>query len=136
MDQNDSFVRRKRHLRNLVVMALADGQLGQREVDIVAQRCVDLGLSDLELKEAIRFGLGDDAALELPATGADREDLMKDLIRVMAADGRVDEGEKRLFALAAAYMNLTTGQIDRLIAEVTRDRNAGVDDDDEARRIV
>lgn len=121
MDQNESFIRRKRHLRNLVVMALADGQLGQREVDIVAQRCVDLGLSEVELNDAIQFGLGDDAALELPGTRDDREALMKDLIRVMAADGHIDEGEKRLFALAAAHMELSGLQIERLITETQAD---------------
>ena len=31
--------KRRRHLRNLLVMALADGSLGEREVNLVADRC-------------------------------------------------------------------------------------------------
>jgi hypothetical protein len=40
---------------------------------------------------------------------------------MMAADGHLDESEKRLFALAAAKMQLTTADVERLIDE-TLDR--------------
>ena len=107
------------HLRNLIVMAFADGSLGQREVHLVADRCVELGLSESDLQSAIRFALQDDASLQLPTDPAQRETLMKDLIRVMAADGHLQETEKRLFALAAARMNLTGEKLESLISEVT-----------------
>ncbi len=122
---DESFIRRKRHLQNLVVMALADGQLGEREVNVVADRCIELGLSEVELHEAIRYSLSDDAALELPEDPDEREALMKDLIRVMAADGDLQESEKRLFALAAARMNLTPDDLDRLLASMPPISDAG-----------
>lgn len=106
---------RIRRLRNLVVMAMADGSIGEREVELMADRCQELGLGESELNHAIRFGLGDDAALELPASTADRNALMVDLIRMMAADGVLEEGEKRLFALAAAKMEMSTEQLNRLL---------------------
>ena len=108
----------QRRLRNLVVMALADGSIGEREVDLVAERCYELGLGEADLQKAIEFGLGDEAKLELPETRADREELMRDLIRMMAADGRLDEGEKRLFALAAVKMGLAPEDLDDLISSV------------------
>lgn len=114
---DDSFVLRRRHLRNLVVMAFADGQLGQREVDLFADRCSELDLGEKELTEAISFGLSDDAALELPVDSNDCNETMRDLVRMMAADGVVDEGEKRLFALAAARMNMSVEDIDQLIRD-------------------
>jgi uncharacterized tellurite resistance protein B-like protein len=107
----------QRLLRNLVVMAMADGSIGEREVNLVADRCDELGLSATDLQEAIEFGLSDDAALELPSEKGAREELMQELIRMMAADGRLDEGEKRLFALAAVKMDLSSEDLDRLIAE-------------------
>jgi len=107
----------QRLLRNLVVMAMADGSIGEREVNLVADRCDELGLSATDLQEAIEFGLSDDAALELPAEQDGREALMKELIAMMAADGRLDEGEKRLFALAAVKMDLSTADLDRLIED-------------------
>ncbi|QDT11810.1 Tellurite resistance protein TerB [Planctomycetes bacterium K23_9] len=105
----------QRLLRNLVVMAMADGSIGEREVNMVADRCDELGLSATDLQEAIEYGLSDDAALELPSEKAGREELMQELIRMMAADGRLDEGEKRLFALAAVKMDLSSADLDRLI---------------------
>ena len=98
-------------------MALADGSLGEREVNLVADRCAQLGLDEYDLQKAVEFGLGDDAALELPTDQADCEALLQDLIRMMAADGHLDEGEKRLFALAAAKMSIGPQDVERLIDE-------------------
>lgn len=111
------FSKRMRELRNLVVMAMADGSIGEREVAFVAERCHELGFGETELNHAIRYGLGDDAALELPTDSAERNELMVDLIRMMAADGVLEESEKRLFALAAAKMNLSSEQLNKLIDE-------------------
>lgn len=116
LDMNESsYTGRKRHLRNLIVMAFADGQLGEREVNLAADRCVELGLTDRELFDAMKYGLSDEAALELPPDASERESLMQDLIRMMAADGQLIESEKRLFALAAARMGLGIDDVDRLI---------------------
>ena len=110
--------KQRKRLRNLVVMALADGSLGEREVNLVADRCAELGLNEYDLQKAMEFGLRDDAALEIPADGSERESLMRDLICMMAADGKLEEGEKRLFALAAAKMSMSAADVERLIDEV------------------
>ncbi|MGB7344087.1 MAG: TerB family tellurite resistance protein [Pirellulaceae bacterium] len=112
---DQKLTKQQRLLRNLVVMAMADGSIGEREVNLVADRCAELELSATDLQEAIEYGLSDNAALELPADKSGREALMRELIRMMAADGRLDEGEKRLFALAAVKMDLSTADLDRLI---------------------
>lgn len=113
----DKLNKRRRQLRNLVVMALADGSLGEREVNLVADRCSDLGLDEYDLQKAIEHGLGDEAALELPTAEPERSELMRDLIHMMAADGRLEEGEKRLFALAAAKMSMSSADVEQLIDE-------------------
>lgn len=113
----EELTKRRQQLRNLVVMAFADGSLGEREVNLVADRCAELGLDEYDLRKAIEFGLGDDAVLELPSDPTAREDLMRDLIRMMAADGRLEESEKRLFALAAAKMYMTAAEVEKLIDE-------------------
>ena len=98
-------------------MAFADGSLGEREANLVADRCVELGLDDYDLSLAIKSGLSDGAMLEVPSGQSEREALLRDLIRIMAADGRLDEGEKRLFALAAAKMSISAADVERLIDE-------------------
>lgn len=109
--------RRRRQLRNLVVMALVDGSIGEREVNLVADRCAELGLDERDLQRAVEYGLQDEAALELPTVRSEQDDVMRDLIRMMAADGHLDENEKRLFALAAARMSLSATDVQRLIDE-------------------
>ena len=117
---SEKLTKHRRHLRNLVLMAFADGSLGEREVNLVADRCVELGLDDYDLSRAIKSGLSDGAMLEVPDEPSERETLLRDLIRIMAADGRLDEGEKRLFALAAARMSISTLDVERLIDETLK----------------
>lgn len=96
-------------------MAMADGSIGEREVDLMAERCHELGLDEGALQHAIRYGLGDEAALELPSDPEERDALMIDLVRMMAADGKLEENEKRLFALAAARMGISGEQLSGLL---------------------
>lgn len=110
---------KSRLLRNMVVMALADGSFSQREVNLLADRCLELGLGQPELEAALSYGLSDDAALELPDTPEQQHALLGDLIRMMAADGVLEESEKRLFALAAAKMGVPTEKLNEIIAAVT-----------------
>ena len=114
---SEILAKRRQHLRNLVLMAFVDGSLGEREVNLVADRCVELGLDDYDLAHAIKSGLSEAATLEVPSDVSERESLMRDLIRMMAADGRLDESEKRLFALAAAKMSISAADVERLIDE-------------------
>ncbi|KLU03382.1 hypothetical protein RISK_004694 [Rhodopirellula islandica] len=109
---------RKQHLHNLVVMAFADGSLSHREVHLVATRCEELGLHESELEAALAFGISDSAKLQLPTEPEVCESTLKDLIRMMAADGQFVEAEKRLFALAAAKMGLTGQRLQTLIQSV------------------
>lgn len=111
------FTKRQRQLCNLVVMALADGSLGEREVRLVADRCEQLGLQEDDLKRAVEYGLRDDAALDIPVGLQERESLMRDLILMMGADSYLDESEKRLFALAAVRMKMSMNDVERLIRE-------------------
>ncbi len=96
-------------------MALADGSLGVDELALLVERCAELGLDEVELRGAIQFALSDSASLCLPSDPGDQEALLVDLLRMMAADGQLNETEKRLFALAAAKMNYGAEQINQLI---------------------
>jgi uncharacterized tellurite resistance protein B-like protein len=102
-------------LKNLVIMASADGSLTEREIALLVDRCAELGMGELELEKAVSFALSDEAALKLPTQHADKIAMLSDLMRVMAADGQLSEVEKRLFALAAAKMNIDRDEIDKLI---------------------
>ncbi len=102
-------------LKNLVIMASADGALSEREIAFLVDRCSALGLDEADLEKSIDFALSDQASIKLPSTKKDQIDMLSDLIRMMAADGNLSEIEKRLFALASARMGVDKKEIDGLI---------------------
>ena len=102
-------------LKNLVIMAAADGRLSQSEIALLIDRCAELGLSESDLESAIDYALSEKPSLKLPTTKEEKEDLLTDLLRVMAADGQLREVEKRLFAVAAAKMAVSQADIEALI---------------------
>lgn len=111
------------HLKNLVIMAAADGSLGEQEIALLIDRCSALGLEEGDLETAIAFALSGEAKLKFPVDRAEQNRMLADLIQMMAADGRLQEVEKRLFALAAAKMGIEKVELDALI-----DKLVGRDD--------
>ncbi len=102
-------------LKNLVIMAAADGALTEREIALLVDRCTELGLGELDLEKAVGFALSEGAALKLPTIHAEKIEMLSDLMRIMAADGTLSEMEKRLFAIAAAKMHIDRDEIEELI---------------------
>jgi len=102
-------------LKNLVIMAAADGRLSQAEIALLIDRCAELGLKESDLESAIDYALSEKPALKLPTTKEEKEELLSDLLRTMAADGQLREVEKRLFAVAAAKMAVSAADIEALI---------------------
>jgi len=102
-------------LKNLVIMASADGSLAEREIALLVDRCKQLGLGEKDMEEAIAFALSSEAAMKLPTDHAEQIAMLSDLIRVMAADGSLSDAEKRLFSLAAAKMEIDRDEIEELI---------------------
>ena len=113
MDQLD-------RLKNLVIMAAADAKLAQAEIALLVDRCSQIGLAEEDLEKAIEFALSDDAALQIPSDRAEQEQMLTDLLHVMAADGRLEEVEKRLFALAAAKMGFRQSELNTLIDRILK----------------
>ena len=103
------------HLKNLVVMASADGSLTEQEIALLIDRCSELGLAEEDLEAAISFAMSGNAKLKFPVDRLEQNQMLTDLIRMMAADGKLSEVEKRLFALAAAKMGVERSELDAII---------------------
>jgi len=103
------------HLKNLVIMASADGSLSEGEIALLVDRCGEMGLDEADLGNAVAFALGDEASLKLPTIKEEQIAMLSDLVRIMAADGKLSEVEKRLFALAAAKMGIERVELDKII---------------------
>lgn len=105
-------------LKNMVIMAAADGSLSEHEIALLVDRCSELGLDEGDLESAISFALSEKASIRLPDAKEDQMQLLSDLVRMMGADGRLSEVEKRLFALAAAKMGISRSEINSVIDEL------------------
>lgn len=111
----ESNVEQLDHLKNLVIMAAADGSLAEGEIAFLVDRCATLGLDEEDLEKAISFALSGEAKLKFPVDRAEQNQMLADLMRMMAADGELAEVEKRLFALAAAKMGIEKVELEVLI---------------------
>lgn len=103
---------------NLLAVATADHQLTEREIKFLSKRARELKLTDHQYNLAMNRALAHPGEVQIPRRKADRIELLRDMIRVMAADGVLAEVEKHLFAIVAAYMKFDMAQVDALIDDV------------------
>lgn len=102
-------------LRNLLSMAAADGSLTEREILFLSHRAEAWGVADHDFAAAVEFALAHPGEVTLPGDRQAGLELLRDMIQMMAADGRMTESEKRMFATAAAYLNVSQEEIDGMI---------------------
>jgi uncharacterized tellurite resistance protein B-like protein len=111
MDPADSF-------RNLLIMAASDGRMSESELRMLSHRAAEWGITDDDFEQAIQDAIDGRAELTLPSESHERIEILKDLIRMMGADGRIAEGERHLFALASSILGVEASVLNRLIDEV------------------
>lgn len=102
-------------IRNLLAMAAADGSIAQAELELLSDRAARWGVSESEFATALEQAVQPDAEVEVPAAADERTELLREMIHVMAADGRLEESEKRLFAAVAATMEISDQQLNKII---------------------
>jgi DnaJ-domain-containing protein 1 len=111
----------KENLRHLVVMAAADGRVTIGELRLLGDRAVQWGITDDEFEAILDEAIQGSVELEIPQNEAERRALLSELVRMMAADGKLHAYEKKLFAVVASNMNISETAlnevIDRTIAE-------------------
>jgi uncharacterized tellurite resistance protein B-like protein len=100
----DAAARRK--FEAMVAAAFADGFLADSEKIVLQQKADRLGLSTREMHEILGLGQQRKLSIALPATAAEREALLEDLIEVVTADGRVEPAEYSLLARFAETLKI------------------------------
>ena len=101
--------------QHLLTMAAADKRMNEAELAFLSERANQLGISQDEFHDALQKAVQGEGDLTIPTGAADRRSLLKDLIRMMAADGVLDDREKDLFAHVAATMEIDTEDLHRVI---------------------
>lgn len=101
--------------RHLLAMAAADGRMNESELGFLSSRAVQLGVTDDQFESMLEQAIAGEVDLEIPTDQRERRRLLKDLIRMMAADGHLDQREKKLFAVVAASMQLSNDDLHQVI---------------------
>ena len=109
---------------NLINLAAVDQKFTDEEIDYLIGVANRHNIPSEEFEtglHGIREGI---IEVKLPKDPEDREKLLREMIRLMAADGEMDEMEMRLCATASARMDFTTEQLNELLNDVINRRGA------------
>lgn len=102
-------------IRHLLAMAAADSRMNEAELGFLSEKAFELGVSEEEFETALQSAVKGDIQLAIPSGAAERRQLLKDLLMMMAADGKLQDREKELFGQIAAAMELTTEDLHQVI---------------------
>lgn len=117
-------MRTKDRMRFLLVLASADGGFSREELRMLADRALEWGLSDDQFESLLDEAMSGTTELVLPKTQEERFQLVKEMIQMMAADGRMDSYEKAIFATVAARMKLSDEDLNQLIDSALKESDA------------
>ena len=91
--------------RDLTAMAIADGHVTPEEKEAISEICHLEGVDETRLKEALQGGY-DHVNEEIPKTREGREAYLRDIIKLIGADGYAAPQEVYLFQIIAGRMGL------------------------------
>jgi uncharacterized tellurite resistance protein B-like protein len=103
---------RKNYMRNLIQLASADGHLDETEIQVLYEIAAKRNLKDWQLKEL----LADKTPFEvfIPDSFLNKMNLLFDLMRLIYADGVVDEKEIAYIRFILSAFNLSPSVISEL----------------------
>ena len=111
----DDRLLRESHLKNLMVLAMADGHLSEIEEHFMESVAHRLGFSQIEF-ESIKEGI-ESIQFILPEKYDDRIEQFNDLLSLMAVDGKIDPEEEEICKKFAAKYELMDSVYDELISK-------------------
>lgn len=91
--------------RDLTAMAVADGEITPEEKEAMSTICHLEGVDEKKLLDALKGGY-DKVEEEMPKTRRDKEGYLRDVIRLIGADGYSAPQEVYLFQIIASRMGL------------------------------
>ena len=109
--------------RYLLQMAAADDSISREELRLLGNRAITWGLTDDQFQALVEEAVRGETQLPIPDSQEERVALLADLIRMMGADGKLDELEKRLFATVAAQTDVDFEQLNEIIDTAIIDRD-------------
>ncbi len=108
--------------KNLIILAAADGKFTEQEVAFLTVRAEDWKIPHSEVEAALAIADDPDAEITLPEAPAARQELLREMIYLMAVDGVLAEIEKGLCAAASAAMGFTTAEFNQIVDSLLSER--------------
>ena len=107
------------HLKVLLALALADGQVGDAEANVIAVICQREGISDSDVKRCINNP--DAVKSRLPKDHETKVKYLKDMILLMICDGDINKDELVLCKAMAQTLGLSKETIDELFLDFIKE---------------
>ena len=111
MNDQDSWT-----LRNVIVMALADGEVAQEEKDFIDRLRVKLGIDEGQLRELCKQVRQEGRRIKLPSSPSEAQEVVGLLVEVAAADGEISQVERRALGRIAKFTGLAPSALEAMIA--------------------
>ncbi len=105
---------------NLVNLAAVDGKFTEEEIQFLVNRAEMWGIPTEEFETALA-GLHNEIQLNLPDDKTARVEMLKEMIRLMAADGELAETEMSLCAAASASMEISSAEFAVIVDSLLRE---------------
>jgi uncharacterized membrane protein YebE (DUF533 family) len=108
-------------LRTMLTMAMADGGISREELRLLTQRAVQWDFSDEDFENLLDNDAEQGSAVEIPDSMSDRMEMLRQLVLMMGADGKLEDREKRFFAVVAAKLGISVDQLHQIIDAAIKD---------------
>lgn len=92
--------------RDMLAIAIADGEVTPEEKEVISAICASEGISETQLRESLQ-GNHDIDTQRVLRTRKEKMDYLRNLIILIGADGYASPHEIHLFQIIASKMNLT-----------------------------
>jgi uncharacterized tellurite resistance protein B-like protein len=106
---------------SLVNLAASDGKFTEHEIQFLAERAEEWHIPRGEFETALAGLSQGEVELNIPADYADRVEMMKEMLRLIASDGQLAEIEKRICSVVAGKMDFSSAEFERILDAVIRE---------------
>ncbi len=93
----------KHHFINLYLIALIDGNFDKEELDVILNIASEKGICEEDFKEFITDPTN--VTMEIPEDFLSKIKLLYDFTRVILADGKIEDDEKKVFIRLCSNYN-------------------------------
>ena len=118
----------KEHFMNLIQVAMADGIVDQKETEMLHRFGRKMGFTDPEVDNLIEAAAKSDH--NPPHEFSKRFEQVYDIVKMILADGIIDENEMRLARGFATKSGFTENEVPRLLEMLINGIKQGIDEDD------